>query len=278
MRPILFKIGSPEHGFAIHSFGVLLMFAILAAFFVAMKSAAKRTANKEKGAPSASDIVDVSQWMIFAGIFGARLLFIILDWGSYKGKPATWFAIWEGGISFHGALIGGMLALIAYCSFKKISFLKVADIFAPAVMIGYAIGRIGCLLNGCCYGAPTSAPWGVRFYDHGGWTSPSHPTQLYASILSLLFFGILLWMDSRRKFDGQLLAWYLIFAAIERFLMEIWRANVTSSGLYAFGLTDVQYLCIVLALAGTILIAILHNRRIQISTNNAEVPNVGAAH
>ncbi len=113
-------------------------------------------------------------------------------------------------------------------------------------MIAYAIGRIGCLLNGCCYGAPTNMPWGMRFFDDGHWTPPSHPTQLYASLLSLVFFAGLVWLEKRQTYRGQIACWYLLGTATERFLMEIWRAGTTSDvvrvGPIHF-LTDVQWLC-----------------------------------
>ena len=99
-------------------------------------------------------------------------------------------------MSFHGGLFGGIGALIGYCLIKRMSILKVADLFAPSVMIAYVIGRLGCLLNGCCYGAPTTMPWGIRFHDDGVLTPPSHPTQLYASLLSLVFFAGLVWLET----------------------------------------------------------------------------------
>jgi phosphatidylglycerol:prolipoprotein diacylglycerol transferase len=126
------------------------------------------------------------------------------------------------------------------------------DLVSPGGMLAYAIGRIGCFFNGCCYGCPTTMPWGVRFWDDGRLTVPSHPTQLYSTAISLVFFALLVRIEKRRSYYGQVFCWYILFSAVERFIMEIWRADVTSSG-SAFGITQVQWLCIgmfIVALAG----------------------------
>jgi len=257
MYPILFQFTVFGHHMTVHSYGVLLMIAFLASVAWAYRTTIRHAG--EPGAIDSNDLLDESVWMILAGIFGARILFVALDWSEYKDHPARWLQIWEGGISFHGALFGGLIALIVYCSIKKISVLKFADLVAPAVMVGYAIGRVGCFFNGCCYGGETNVPWAVRFNDEGHWTNPSHPTQIYSAILSVFFIFALQRMYERRAFDGQVFCWYMILAAAERFLMEIWRAGVTSTG-GAFGLTDVQLLCIVLASGGIVGLVILKRR------------------
>ena len=222
MFPVLFHVGT----FAVHTYGVVLMLAFLAALARTYQSA------KRLGDPSVlpDNILDAGIWMIIIGTVGARLLFVLVDWNSYRHAPdfpLNTLQVWQGGLSFHGGLFGGIGALIGYCLLKRMSILKVADLFAPSVMIAYVIGRLGCLLNGCCYGAPTTMPWGIRFLDEdtGVLTPPSHPTQLYASLLSLVFFAGLVWLERRRAYYGQISCWYILLAATERFLMEIWRAG-----------------------------------------------------
>lgn len=251
MHPILFQHGS----FVLHTYGVVLMLAFLAALGRTYGVAKRR--NDPTLQPD--NVLDVGIWMIVVGVICARLLFVAVGWSDYRYAPdfpANIFKVWQGGLSFHGGLFGGIGALIGYCLIKRISILKMADLFAPAVMIAYVIGRLGCLLNGCCYGAPTNMPWGMRFFDDGHWTPPSHPTQLYASVLSLFFFAGLVWLEGRRTYYGQISCWYILGSAIERFLMEIWRAGTTSD-LIKVGpihfLTDVQWLCLgmaVIAVAG----------------------------
>jgi phosphatidylglycerol:prolipoprotein diacylglycerol transferase len=268
MHPILFRLGSQSSGFAIHTYGVMLVIAFLVAIFRTYGAAKKYRA--ELGNIKPDDILDVGILMIVCGIVGARLLFVVLEWTTYRQNPMSMLKIWEGGLSFHGALFGGLIPLIIYCIRKKYSVLKVADLFAPSVMIAYAIGRVGCFLNGCCYGVPTRMPWGVRFDDDGVWTVPSHPTQLYATAISLVFFGVLVWMERRKAYDGQLLCWYMIFAAIERFTMEIWRAGVTST-VVAFGLTDTQVLCVIMLVGAAIGAVTLRRRSRDISPKQSAV-------
>ena len=255
MHPILFHIGN----FTVHTFGAILMVAFAVAVYRGFRAAEKREGSLQPGQATGADILDVSVFMILAGVFGARALFVALDWSQYSGRPQTWLAIWEGGISFHGALLGGILAMALFCRARKLSLMKLCDSLAPSVMIGYAIGRIGCFFNGCCYGIPTTMPWGVRFFDDGHWTPPSHPTQLYASAMSFLFFAILVRIERRQTYVGQMVGWYLIFAATERFIMEIWRAGVTSTIVF-HGLTDTQILCLALAIFGTVLLNVTKHR------------------
>jgi len=258
MFPVLFHVGS----FTVHTYGVVLMLAFLAALgrtYQVVKRQADPTIPPD-------NILDAGIWMIVIGTVGARLLFVLVDWDSYRHAPnfpLNTLQVWQGGLSFHGGLFGGIGALIGYCLLKRMSILKVADLFAPSVMLAYVIGRLGCLLNGCCYGAPTTMPWGIRFHDDGVLTPPSHPTQLYASLLSLVFFFGLVRLEGHRAYFGQISCWYILLAATERFLMEIWRAGTTSDvirvGPIHF-LTDVQWLCLVMAAVALIGMALLRRR------------------
>ena len=257
MFPVLFHIGS----FVVHSYGVVLMAAFLVALGRAY-SVAKRQQDPEMPPDS---VLDVGIWMIAAGVAGARLLFVVIGWKDYSHAPdfpGNIFKVWQGGLSFHGGLFGGIAAMVVYCLVKRLAILKMADLFTPSVMIAYAIGRIGCFLNGCCYGAPTNMPWGVRFFDDGTThlTVPSQPTQIYSTVLATLFFVGLVYVERHRSYLGQVSCWFLLGTATERFIMEIWRAGTTSTvinvGPIHF-LTDVQWLCIGLFALGLIGMAIL---------------------
>ena len=267
MFPVLFHLGS----FTLHTYGVVLMLA----FLVALGRAYQVAKRQDDPRLSPDGILDVGIWMIVIGTVGARLMFVALDWDQYRHAPLGIFKVWEGGLSFHGGLFGGIGALIGYCLVKRLSILKVADLFAPSVMIAYVIGRLGCLLNGCCYGAPTTMPWGIRFHDDGIVTPPSHPTQLYASLLSLIFFAVLVRMERHRAYFGQLSCWYILLAATERFLMEIWRAGTTSD-LIRVGpihfLTDVQWLCLVMATVAIMGMAVFRRKYPVPPAPQAELP------
>ena len=257
MFPVLFHVGS----FVVHSYGIMLMAAFLVALGRAY-SVAKR--QRDPDLPPDS-VLDVGIWMIVVGVVGARLLFVAVDWSEYAHAPdfpGNIFKVWQGGLSFHGGLGGGIGAMVVYCLVKRLSILKMADLFTPSVMIAYAIGRIGCFLNGCCYGAPTSMPWGVRFFDDGTGhlTVPSQPTQLYSTVLATVFFLGLVYVERHRSYLGQVSCWFLLGTATERFIMEIWRAGTTSTvikvGPINF-LTDVQWLCIGLFALGLLGMALL---------------------
>jgi phosphatidylglycerol---prolipoprotein diacylglyceryl transferase len=253
MPPILFNVGK----FTVHTYS--LMFGIA---FVAALALGYRIAQRQTGKPGAidpGDFLDAGYWMIIWGVFGARVVFIETYWSVYKAHPIEMLQLWNGGISFYGALIGGLIAMIVVCRRRGISILRLGDLCAAPVMLGYAIGRIGCFFNGCCYGRPTTLPWGVRFNDDGFITPPSHPTQIYSSVLSFLFLAILLRLVNRKSFDGQVMFAYLVLSSIERFIMEIWRGGVTSTIVWR-GLTDVQLICIATAIVASLLLVVLARR------------------
>src|SRR5437016_3549270 len=197
MRPILLYIGS----IPVRSFGIMVLIGFLLALWYAMSAARRRMVEEEKRRggegetehrtpehrnPITPDhIFDFSLMALFVCIAGARTLYVLMDLNEFRGRWSDVFKVWTGGISIHGAIISGALFLWWYCRKHKLNFLAMADICAPAFALGYAIGRVGCFLNGCCYGHACALPWGVRFTDEtsGGLTPPSHPTQLYATLM-----------------------------------------------------------------------------------------------
>src|SRR5947208_1202704 len=184
MHPILFHLGS----IPIYSFGLLVTVGFVAGVTLAYRLA------KSSGLP-AEGILDAAAWILIASIAGARLLFVLLNWSQFSGHWIEAVKTWRGGMSFHGGLVGGVLAGAIYAWRRRLPFWALADAVAPGLALGYAIGRIGCFLNGCCYGGPTTLPWGVVFRDadHGGLTPPSHPVQPYATLLNLGICALLVW-------------------------------------------------------------------------------------
>ncbi len=230
----------------------MLAIAFAAGIWHAVNSAKKRP---QEGI-SPEDTLDVSVWMILSGVLFARLVFVALDPNPSQYNVKNILAVWNGGISFDGALGGALFAMAIFCKVKKIPFLAMADRCAAPAMIGYAIGRVGCLLNGCCYGGVCNLPWAMRFQIDtvNGvtyWTPPSHPTQLYATLISLVWYGILTWRENKgRAYIGELTCLYMIFSAIERFTIEIWRAGTTSDYIHGTPFTTAQAFCLVLLAIG----------------------------
>lgn len=268
MHPDLFKIPL-FGGRVIHTYGVMLMIGFLLSLWQAC-AAAKRRGNK----PIADqDVMDVSIWMLLVGLISARFLFVLLDPGLSKYTFKEAIALWDGGISFDGALAGAVISIAIFCKLRKLPILHMLDLIAPAAMLGYAIGRIGCFFNGCCYGGACNLPWAVQFptglslFGKPVLTQPSHPVQLYSTIISLIFFSVLFFIQRRNKnAPGFLLSLYLIFSAVERFIMEIFRKGITSDAVTGTPFTTAQYFCFFLAFCGILgLVLIKIKNRPQIS-------------
>ena len=252
MHPDLFHIGPVT----VHSYGTLLMLGFLAGIWLAAREARRR------GLPSELAI-DLGLWTLVGGVILARAMFAALNWPDFASDPKRILYIWrEGGLTFHGGLLGGVLAGALLARRRRISFWTLGDIAAPALALGYAIARIGCLLNGCCYGAPTSLPWGVRFPvfpDAGLSTQPSHPTQIYASLGSLLILAILLKARHRLRAPGQGFCLYLALYSVLRAAIEVLRRDYTATRFFD-GITQAQGASGVIFLAALIGIFLLGRR------------------
>jgi phosphatidylglycerol:prolipoprotein diacylglycerol transferase len=256
MRPILFHLGR----FPIHSYGVLLVLGFLLCIWRTMRVCERRMKTEPEGSPrriSPDFIFDIGVGGLLVGIAGARLTFALLDGNNFFKHPTEIFRLWEGGLSLHGGMFFGILYLIFYCRRKRVAFFPVGDLGAPAWAIAYIFGRIGCLLNGCCYGGVCDLPWALRFPDEqhpGRLTPPSHPVQLYAVLFNLLFFTLLTRWEKRPHCDGELFFGYIGMYGFYRFVVEAFRAGVTSTYLLpGLHLTDthiVSVLMMALSLGG----------------------------
>ena len=213
MRPVLFSIGS----FPIRAYGTLIVIGFLLAMLYIRTVCRKRMETLPEGSPRRihpDTILDIGVFTLFSGLVGARVLFVLLDLPSYSGRWLDMFKIWAGGMSLHGSLIGGLIAIAYLARRHKIPFLVLSDLASPIFAVAYAFGRIGCLLNGCCYGAKCDLPWGVRFVDERNpniLTPPSHPVQLYGTIASLLYFVFLVWWEKRPRRDGTMFYAHVAF-------------------------------------------------------------------
>jgi len=250
--PILFHVGP----LAVHSYGVMLMLGFLAGLALS-----RRQARRVGLSPDVA--LDLGVWILLASIVLARLLYVGLNWREYFAHPLDILGVWrEGGLSYFGGLLGGILAGLIYTRRTHLPFWLLGDVFAPGIALGYAITRVGCFLNGCCYGTPTSLPWGVVF--PGITTLPSHPTQLYSAAGSLLLTGLLLWLHPRLKAQGQLFAAYLMLYGVLRGIVEIFRLGVSAEelvlGRHHLLLTQAQFVCVLLLVFGALLFLRLGRR------------------
>lgn len=195
------------------------------AFVFGLWSASRRA--KQEGVPT-ERILDIGTWLIVGAILGARTLYVISYWREeFAGKP-IWdiFMIQRGGLVYYGGLIGSCLAGILYARLKKLALWQLSDILAPSIALGYFFGRIGCLMNGCCYGRACELPWAIQFPSgHPTFPNRVHPTEIYESLLSLGLFFFLSWLFKRRKFNGQVFATYLVAYAVLRSFVEMFRGD-----------------------------------------------------
>ncbi len=235
----------------LHSYGLLLIVGFLLATWSAMREAKRRGYDPNL-------ILDLALPMLLVCIAACRILYVILNRDQFS-SVAQMFRIWDGGLSFHGALVGA-IAVVAFYGWRSgIGFWNLADMIAPSVFLGYAFGRVGCLLNGCCYGAPCDLPWAMVFPVEGGpigsFTLPSHPAQIYSSLLALGLFGFMQRAKLQPRFNrfaGQLTLLFFALYAGERFIIEIFRRGATARTVLGTNwLTEAQ----LMSLLGLIFIA-----------------------
>ncbi len=213
MHPILLKIGP----LAIYSYGLMVAAGFGTAVYLASAQAHKFGLRKES-------VVDISLCVLIAGLVGARILYVLLNLGFYRSNPIEVFYISHGGLVWYGAFLFGVSAALIYVAKKVISFWNTADLFAPYIALGQALGRIGCFLNGCCYGgqAARNFPFAVYFPED---VFPRHPTQIYSSLLLLGLFIALRYMQTKRRFAGEIFLAYAILYSLERFVIEFFRGD-----------------------------------------------------
>ena len=256
MHPIAFHIGS----FAVHSYGVMIALAFLAGLWTATRRARRENISSER-------IGDVTLWLMLGAIVGARFVYVTTYWkNEFADQPISEiFKIWNGGLVYYGGLIGAAITGIAYLRWKKMPLWKTADVFAPSIALGSVFGRIGCLLNGCCYGRACDLPWAISFPPGNPLdapTTPVHPTEIYDALLNLALYFFLAWLFRRKKFDGQIFATYLICYAIARSFVEYFRGDYPANHIHA-GLTSAQLASVPIFVIGVALATILSRRTIK---------------
>jgi len=268
MYPEIFHIGS----FPINTYGIFLAIAFLCAILIAVRLGAQDGLPKEK-------IYDLCLWMLLASLVGSKVLMLFTE-PEYRDNPLQLVSLdflRSGGV-FYGGLIGAVV--IGYFLMKryKLPWWKTADACAPGIAIGNFFGRQGCFAAGCCWGKPTTLPWGLRFSELGHEITgvptdvPLHPTQLYESFAMLLVFFFLLWLHKRKRFDGQVILAYALLYSIIRFAIEFVRDDPRGD---VFGLTSLTGLStsqLISLVIGIWALILLIRRRRRANSVNLENP------
>lgn len=236
MKPVLFSLGP----FSVYSFGAVIALGVLVSLFFMVHRA------RHDGFPKPDHVYDGVFTVLLSGFLGGRLLYGLQNLESYRSEPLKILAFWEGGLVFYGGVLGSLLGLWIFSSVKRLPYWQVLDFLIPYVALTHAFGRIGCFLNGCCYGKVCPFPWGVPLPGHA---EALHPTQLYEALFLIGLFFVLSALYKRRRFDGEVFASYLMLYAAGRFAVEFFRGD---NPIYYFW-TRNQWLSLVAAAAGGLL-------------------------
>lgn len=225
MYPVIVQLGP----LTIYSYGLVLAVAVIVCTFLLSRDARGKGINPEM-------VFDLVFWTVLAGIAGARLFYIILNWEFFRQNLLEMVMIQKGGLSWQGGLIFGGLAGAGFIRRKKLPLREMLDLAAPYVALGQSIGRIGCFFNGCCYGKEVS--WGIFFPVHH---AHLHPTQLYSALGLFVIFVILKYYRRVSPFQGSIFLLYIVLASAERFGVEFFRGDHQE---FFWGLSIYQWVCL----------------------------------
>jgi len=234
INPVLLRLGP----FEIRYYGLFYVLGFVIAYFMLVHLAKKRQLNLTK-----DDVSDFLLYEIIGTIAGARLFYVLAyNLKFYLANPLQIFAIWQGGLSFHGGLLGAIIAAIIFCRKKKINFYDLADITVIPLALGLALGRIGNFTNGELFGRITNVPWAVKFPDAEGFR---HPSQIYESLKNLFIFSVL-WHAKNMKLPKGFLFWlFITLYSFLRFVVEFFREPDMQLGFFLGWITMGQILSVV---------------------------------
>lgn len=228
MLPVLFRIGD----FAVHSYGVALGAGLFLGIWGAVRLGVRA------GMP-ASWLWDLGLVILAGAVVGSRAEYVRTHWSAFAGDPLAMMDVRAGGLVFYGGLVAAILGIALYCRWRGLAVMRVFDTFSPMVALGHAIGRLGCLAAGCCFGRETDVPWALVFPPGSQAPAgvPLHPTQLYEVGFNALLCVALLWLLPRRRYDGQVFAALLVLYPAFRMVNETLRGDEVR-GTTVLGLTN----------------------------------------
>ena len=257
MRQVLFTLPI-FGGVRLFGFGAMIVLAFISATWLA-----SWRARREKLDPEV--ILDMAFWVVFSGMVGARLFYCYEYWGHEIKSLWDVVQYWKGGIVFYGGIVGGSIAFLVYRRYRPFPLRPYMDVMAPLIAVGTLFGRIGCFLNGCCYGDTCQLSWAVSFPkysppwahqvslglipENAQWSLAVHPTQLYAAIDGLVLLLLLSAYYPLRRRDGEVMGLLMITYPITRFFVELLRND---EGVFFAGMTISQNISVALFSAGLV--------------------------
>jgi phosphatidylglycerol:prolipoprotein diacylglycerol transferase len=252
--PAFELLGRSIGPFTLHTYGFLLAIAFLAGLWVASRQA-------KRSGLDANRVTDMAVWVLIGGLVGAKLLLVAVDWAYFGRNPRELLSIFQSGGVFYGGLIGGILVAGWYARRYRLPGWRTADVLAPGVILGQAIGRLGCFSAGCCWGKATQVPWAVTYTDVYAARAVGtpmdmavHPSQLYESLAAFLIFFFLLWLAPRRRFHGQVTLAYVALYSLVRFGLEFFRGDPDRGAWLGRALSTSQVIAIALLLGAAVLL------------------------
>jgi phosphatidylglycerol:prolipoprotein diacylglycerol transferase len=259
MHPRLFTIpafdvlGRSLGPFTLHTYGALLAVAFVVGLWVANRQA-------RRAGLDAARVTDLAIWVLIGGLVGAKLMLIAVDWRHYLRTPGELWSVLQSGGVFYGGLLGGLLVAFLYARRHRLPAWPTADVLAPGLAAGHAIGRLGCFAAGCCWGRPADVPWAVTFTDPYAaravgtpMDTPLHPSQIYESAAAALVFLFLLWLSRRKRFQGQVTLAYLASYSVLRFGLEYFRGDPDRGRWLGGWLSTSQLIAVALLVAAALL-------------------------
>jgi phosphatidylglycerol---prolipoprotein diacylglyceryl transferase len=245
----------------LHTYGVLLALAFVAGLWVANRQARRAGLDPAR-------VTDMAVYVLIGGLVGARVMLLIVEWQYFMRDPRElWTLVQSGGV-FYGGLLGALPVAWWYSRRHGMDGWVTADVLAPGLAVGQAVGRLGCFAAGCCFGRPTTVPWAVTFRDPYATRAVGtpldvalHPTQLYESAAALLLFLLLLWLSKRKRFHGQIALVYLFVYAAARFVIEFYRGDPSRGTVLGGWVSTSQFVALLIALTVAVLYPYLSRRR-----------------
>src|SRR3989442_15390763 len=255
--PVFLRIGPVQ----LRWYGLMYMLSFIIGYFLLKRNAKRRKLNL-----SNDDIYDLLFYLILGVMIGGRLGYVLLyDLHNYLLQPLSIFAIWQGGMSFHGGFVGVIVAAIWITRRKGWNFWEIADLVSAAIPIGLGLGRIGNFINGELFGRPTNVAWAMVFPEGGA--IPRHPSQIYEALLEgLLLFVILRWFYRKNFHRGTVFWAFVTFYGLFRFLAEFVREPDAQIGFDVGPFTRGQLLTAPMLLIGTTLMIIYARRSPRTTT------------
>jgi phosphatidylglycerol:prolipoprotein diacylglycerol transferase len=240
----------------LYTYGLLLAAAYLLGLKLAMVRARTRGLDHNR-------VLDLGIYIIISALIGAKLLLLVTDYRTFRADPGELLTLARSGGVFYGGLIAAVTVALIYLRRHRLPLWTTTDVFAPGIALGHVVGRMGCLLAGCCFGRPTSVPWAITFTDPVAAANvgtplgvPLHPTQLYeagAELLILVF--LLLWERRDRGFPGRTFWSYMLLYGLSRFVIEFYRGD--SRGMVLNALSTSQFVSIILVPLSIVMLFLL---------------------